>query len=369
MHPVRVATMALSALTAALMLTACSRPEPVPEAVRAVRTMTVQLEPLNAELDFAAEIQARVESRLAFRVGGKLLRRSVEVGQVVRNGQLLAQVDAEDLRLGEHAARAAEGAAEVNASQAGADLERFKELFAQGFISSAELQRRESTARVAQAQLAQARAQGRVQTNQAGYGQLLAPADGVITSVDAETGMVLAAGQPIIRLAHAGPRDVVFTVPEHIVANVRALLGREGGISVQLWGRAAAPLAATVREVAAAADPQTRTFRIKADVGAADLDLGQTASVTLTRPTAHGVVRLPLAALLQRQGRTLVWLLDPDKMTVRTQPVEVADAHGNDVVIASGLSAGMEVVTAGVHVLTDGQHVARYSPEPATAAR
>jgi RND family efflux transporter MFP subunit len=178
---------------------------------------------------------------------------------------------------------------------------------------------------------------------------------------------VLAAGAPVLRLAHAGPRDVVFAVPEDAVDGVRALRGRPDALTVKLWGRAQ-PLAAGVREVAAAADPVTRTFLVKADLGAARVDLGQTAAVTLPLPARDGLVRLPLSALLQQQGRTVVWLLDAGSMTVKAQPVQVAGADANSALIAAGLAPGAEVVTAGVHVLTEGLKVSRYAASAATPA-
>lgn len=349
---------------AVLVLAGCERPAPAPEAVRAVRTIVVDTGTAQGSQAFAAEVRARTETRLAFRVGGKLLQRRVELGQAVRAGALLAELDPQDLRLGQAAAESAVQAASVAAAQAQADHQRFKELHAQGFISAAELQRRDSALRSAQAQLDQARAQSAVQGNQAGYSRLLAPTAGVVTAVEAEPGMVLAAGQPVLRLAHDGPRDVVFHVPEDLVGGVRALIGRDGALAVQRWG-SDTPMPARVREVAAAADPVTRTFLVKADLGDARVDLGQTATVTLAQPPRAGVVRLPLAALWQQQGRSAVWLLDTKAMTVRAQAVEVVGADGEQALIGAGLSPGMEVVTAGAHVLTEGQPVVRFKPPTA----
>lgn len=357
----------LLALLAALCLAACSKPAPAPEPVRAVRTLKVATGTVAASHEYAADIRARTESRLGFRVGGKLVRRSAEVGQSVQAGQVLAELDPQDLQLAQAAARAGMLAAEVNAVQARADLARFKDLHAQGFISAAELQRRDSTAKAAEAQLAQARAQTDAQANQAGYSRLLAPAAGVVIAVEAEPGAVLTSGAPVIRLAHAGPRDVVFSVPEDAADGVRALRGRAGALTVRLWGRPEA-LKASVREIAAAADPMTRTFLVKADLGEARVDLGQTAAVTVPLPEQGGLVRLPLSALLQQQGRTVVWVLDPGTMTVKAQPVQVAGADANAALIAGGLAPGAEVVTAGVHVLTEGLKVTRYAPAAAAAA-
>jgi len=348
-----------SALAGAALMAACSKAPPAPEPVRAVRTMTVAAGEAGGTHDFAAEVRPRTESRLGFRVAGKMVSRSVEAGQRVRAGQALARLDAGDLRLGQEAAAAAAQAATTQYELAAAEFKRFQDLRAQGFISAWELERRETALKATQAQAEQARAQAEVQRNQAGYATLTATADGVITAVEAEPGAVLAAGTPVLRLAHDGPRDAVFTVPEDGVAAARALLGRQGALQVRVWG-AAGSLPATVREVAAAADPATRTFQIKADLGAAAVQLGQTLTVSIALPRREGIARLPLTAVMQQQGRPAVWLVDTASMTVKVQPVSVAGADGNDVIVASGLQPGQRVVTAGVHVLTPGQKVKLY---------
>jgi membrane fusion protein, multidrug efflux system len=350
----------LSPLLAVVMLAACSKPEPAPEPVRAVRTRVVDGQTAVSTLEYAAEVKARTESRLSFRVGGKLLARPVELGQSVRRGQLLGQLDVTDLGLGAEAAQAALRAAQVNLDQATADFKRFEGLQAQGFISAADLERRASTQKAAQATFEQARAQAGVQGNQAQYSRLVADVAGVVTAVEAEPGAVLTSGAPVLKLAHDGPRDVVFQVPEDRIAAVRALLGRAGALQVVLWGNAGEPLAATVREVSAAADPVGRTFQVKADLGRAEVRLGQTATVQLSGAPRPDVPRLPLAAVSEAGGRSVVWLLDAATMTVRQQPIEVAGAEGTQVLVSQGLKPGQEVVMAGVHVLTPGQKVTRY---------
>jgi len=355
------------------LLGACSRSEPAPEPVRAVRTLTVSAGSVNGATEYAAEVRARTESRLGFRVGGKMTSRSAELGQRVKAGQALAQLDAADLRLGQDAAVAAVRSAQVNLDLAQADFKRYKDLREQNFISAAELERRETTLQAARAQFDQARAQAGVQGNQAGYATLTAPAAGVVTAVEAEPGAVLSAGTTVLRLAHDGPRDVVFVVPEDGAAAMRMLVGRTGALQVRPWGGApgapsVATLPATVREVAAAADPTTRTFLVKAEVAAAALQLGQTVTVLLPHNPQSAVTRLPLSAVMQQQGSTSVWLLDRASMTVKAQPVVVGGADGNSVVIASGLSPGQLVVSAGVHVLTPGQKVRLYEAAPPGAA-
>lgn len=355
-------------LTTAASLTACSRPAPAPEPVRAVRTLVVSTQSAGFTQEFAADVRARTESRLGFRVGGKMTSRNADLGDRVKVGQLLAQLDPADLKLGQDAARAVLSAAEANHALAAAELRRFKELKDQGFISGVELERRETNLLAARSQLDQARAQASAQSNQAGYAALVATVAGVVTAVEAEPGAVLAAGTPVLRLAQDGPRDAVFAVPEDAVGTFRSLQGRAGALQVRPWGTTTL-LPATVREVAAAADPTTRTFVVKAALGDVAVQLGQTLTVLVPGPRTEGLARLPLSALFQEKGRSAVWLVDPATMTVRLQPVAVSGADGNSVVIAGGLSPGQTVVTAGVHVLKPGQKVKLFAaPVPAAAA-
>lgn len=351
-----------------VLLAGCSKAPPTPEPLRSVRTMVVPSGSSQLQHEYAAEVRARLESRLAFRVGGKLTKRMVDVGDTVRSGQPLAQLDPQDLQLGQDNARAALAAATANLDIQEAEFKRYKELREQGFISSLELERREATLKAARAQADQARSQAAVQRNQAQYAVLVSDAAGVVTGVDAEPGAVVAAGAPILRVARDGPRDVVFSVPEERAGSARAWLGRRGAINVRLTGAEGTTVPATVREIAAAADPVTRTFMIKADVGVAAVRLGQTATVVINEPAVAGVVKLPLAAVFEQQGRSVAWVLDPATMTVAPKAVSVAGADGNMVVIAAGIEPGQTVVTAGVHTLSPGQKVRRYVESAGSAS-
>jgi RND family efflux transporter MFP subunit len=344
-------------------LTACSKPAPPEEPVRAVKVLTVGEQSLQSGLEFAGEVRARVESRLGFRVAGKLTQRLVEVGQHVKAGQMLAQLDPQDFRLATDAAQAQVNAAQVNRDLASADFKRYKELKEQNFISGAELERRDATLKAAQAQLEQAQAQLTGQGNQAAYTRLLTDVSGVVTAVDAEVGQVVAAGTPVLRIAQDGARDLVFAVPEDRVARLK--LG--SAVLVRPWSGASA-VQAQVREVSASADPVTRTFVIKAalPVGSA-LALGSTVTVLprdLER-SAETLIKLPTSAIFESAKASVVWVLDPASMTLRQQPVQIASADANEVVIASGLQAGMQVVSAGVHVLSPGQKVTLYHEKSA----
>lgn len=354
----RFVPLVLGPLLLPVLLAACSQAAAPPEITRSVRTLTVAAVEATGSQDYAAEIRARTEVRLAFRVGGKLQSRSVEIGQHVQAGQVLARLDAQDLQLSQQAAAAAVRAAQVTHELNQADFKRFKELRQQGFISGAELDRREATLKASAAQLEQARAQAAVQGNQATYTSLQASAAGVIVAVEAEPGAVLAAGTPVLRLALDGPRDVVFAVPEDAVEAMRALVGKAGAVSVKLWG-SEQTLPARVRELAAAADPVTRTFQVKADLTAptAQVQLGQTASAAIALPSSSALTLLPLSAVKAHAGGSAVWVVDPQRQVVRTRPVVIDGAQGNQLIVRSGLQAGEQVVSAGVHVLTEGQSV------------
>lgn len=354
-----------AASLAALLLAACSRGTPAPEPVRAVKVMTVAPSGLQSRHEYSGEVRARVESRLGFRVGGKITRRAAEVGQHVKAGTVLAQLDPQDYRLAADAARAQLAAAATNRDLAAADFKRFQALREQNFISGAELERRESTLKAAQAQYEQAQAQLASQGNQARYTSLVADVSGVVTAVEAEVGQVVGSGTPVVRIAADGPRDVVFAVPEDQVLGVRP----GTGVSVRLWA-GNEPLQGRIREVAASADPVTRTYPVKVSLEPrAQPPLGATVTVVPQGPRDAGAqaIKIPTSALRQEGRGSAVWVLERESMTVRSQPVEVATADGNDAVIAAGLQPGMQIVTAGVHVLAPGQKVTVWQEKTSAA--
>ena len=343
---------------AALVLAACSPPAPLDEPVRAVKVMTVVSASTAASDEYAGEVRARLESRLGFRVGGKIIKRQAELGQRVKAGQVLAQLDPQDYKLAADAARAQVAVAATNRDLAAADFKRYKTLMDQNFISSAELERRETAFKAAQAQFEQARSQLAVQGNQAGYAALLADVSGIVTAVEAEPGQVVAAGAPVLRIAADGVRDVVFSVPEDKLAGIRV----GAAVKIRLWAQAT-ELPGRVREVAASSDPVTRTYPVKVSIDAKEPPaLGATVYVLpqLAGGAGAAVIKLPTSALFQMGQSTAVWLLDAASMTVKAQVIEVAAADGNDVIVAAGLLPGMRVVSAGAHVLSAGQKVTIY---------
>ncbi len=364
------ATLILVAATAALLLAACSKPAPPEEPIRAVKIMTVGVDTFSSGYEFAGEVKAKDESRLGFRVGGKIIKRQAELGQRVKAGQVLAQLDPQDYKLAADAANAQLRAAATNRDLAAADYKRFAALKEQNFISGAELERRDATFKAAQAQVDQAQSQVNVQGNQANYAVLVADVSGVVTAIEAEPGQVVSAGTPVVRIAADGVRDVVFSVPEDKVNGIKP------GMVVKVRGWAqdaqAATTTAKVREVSASADPVTRTYLVKLALSGAAVPPSLGATVYVLPEGLGGVqgmpvIKLPTSALRLDGQNSAVWVLDKTTMTLKSQTIQIATADGNDAVIAAGLQPGMLVVSAGVHVLSAGQKVTIYQDKVAAA--
>ncbi len=347
-------------LGGALLLAGCGKEQSKAPEVRPVRTMTVVSEQAAGTVEFSGDVRPRIESRLGFRVPGKIIARLVDVGATVRKGQVLARLDPTDLALAQQSAQAQLQAAKTDRDLAAADLKRFSELFAKGFISAAEQQRHQANYDAAQARYDQAAAGYRNQSNQAAYATLEADADGVVTGVDAEVGQVVSAGQPVVRVAQTAEKEVVVGIPEDQVDTLR----KSPDVRIELWADPSRSLPGKVREIAPAADPVTRTYTVKITVPnpPPDLKLGMTAVATFVRPgggaDSGGMgVRVPITALLQEQGKNVVWLYDAASQTVKPVPVTVSAPRDNVLLVTGGLSPGQTIVTAGVHLLKAGQRV------------
>ena len=343
---------AVAAPLMAAVLAACSDPAPPQENVRPVRVVTLAADTVGERLEFAGDVRPRYESRLGFRVGGKIVERKVDVGASVKRGALLMRLDPQDLRLAESQARATLRAAETERDLAQADYKRHQNLRAQNFVSQAVLDAKQSALRAAQANVDAARAGLRGQSNQAGYASLTADADGVVTGIDAEVGQVVTAGAPVVRVARTDEKEVVIGIPEDKVDTLR----RAGEVSVRLWANQSQSIPGKIREVSPVADPATRTYTVKVSIPPrADIRLGMTATVQIASGNGTSALRAPLSALVQDKGATSVWVVD--KGVVRMVPVQLAGQAGNDVLLAGGVQAGQQVVTAGVHLLKPGQKV------------
>ena len=343
------------ASTLLLALTACKDEVKPVEEIRPVRYTIVSHAPHGNSLQFSGEVRARQESRLAFRVAGKVTEKRVNSGERVKKGQVLAVLDASDYQLDSQAKAAQLSAAQANLQQQETDLKRFRELQAQSFISQAQLDRQQVAVSSARASAQQAQAALSASRNQSGYTALIADSDGVVSEINAEPGMVVAAGQTVARLAADGAREVLFQVPENAIDKVR----QTSHFNVTLLANQQ-ERSATLRELSGDADPQTRTYaaRLTLSGDQADIRLGMTARIQAqTGASGQNSIRLPHTAILDLQGKQYVWLIDGKTSKVGRKPITVSSIDRDTALIASGLSGGEKVVTAGVHLLRDGQRV------------
>jgi RND family efflux transporter MFP subunit len=343
------------ALAAALLLAACGNGKVATDPVRPVLTQTVVPGAAATKDIYSGELRARTETDLAFRVAGKLVARAVDAGARVRKGQVLARLDPEDARLAARAAGAQLASAEGDYALARAELDRYSGLLAKEFISRSAFDLKQNAYNVAKAKVEQMRSQATISTNQAGYTTLVADADGVVMSVSAEPGQVVAAGQAILRLAHAGEKEVVVSAPETQLARFKV----GNAVAITLWSAGDAVFAGRIREIAGGADPVTRTYavRVTAINPPPQAQLGMTANVIFAATPDAELVLLPLSALAREGDNAAVWVVDPKAHTVKMRPVTVGQFREDGVTITQGLHPGDIVVTAGVHKLRENQVV------------
>lgn len=331
------------------LLSACHSPDGttdprlLPPLVQAVSVTASS----GATRQFSGVVAARVESSLSFRVGGKIIERLVDVGQAVHKGQVLLRLDPADLGLGLSAQQSTVAAARAQAADANANLKRLEGLVQQGAISATDYDHALSAAHAADAQLAAAEAQASLSRNARDYGELRADADGVLVSRSADVGQVVAAGQSLLVLAHAGPREAVVELPEGwrpvpgSSANVRLADGSTG--------------LARLRELAAAADPLSRTYsaRYVLAAGASEAPLGSSITLGLSAPTGAGS-EIPLTALYDPGSGPGVWRIRNEQIAF--QPVHVL-ALGAESVQVDGLEPGTRIVSLGAHLLHEHESV------------
>ena len=340
---------------AAAIAAGCGNDKVASDPVRPVLTQTVKTGAPATRDVYSGEIRARYEADVGFRVAGKLVARQVDAGARVAKGQVLARLDPEDAHLAAQAAAAQLVSAEGDLVLARAERDRHADLLAKKFISQSAFDTKENAFRAAEAKVLQQRSQAAISTNQAEYTTLVADSDGVVISVAAEPGQVVAAGQPILRLARAGEKEVVVNAPEGQLARFK--VGSAVGIS--LWSDNGALFAGRIREVAGGADPTTRTYAVR--VTAIDpppqAQLGMTANVVFPQQPDASLVLLPLSALARDGAQPAVWIVDPKSSQVKLRPVGVGQYREDGVTITQGLQAGDIVVTAGVHKLRENQVV------------
>jgi len=360
-------------VAAALALVAgCAKQETIVDPTRPVVLAQVVAGSGSETSVFAGEVKPRYESDLAFRIGGKIIERFVDAGARVRKGQVLARLDPADVGLQAEAAKAQVAAAQNEYDFAKAEYGRYQNLLEQKFVSVSALDAKRNAMNTNAAKLEQARANLSVTRNQAAYATLLAPEDGVITSVTAEAGQVVAPGQMVMRHARETEREVAIAVPEGRINE----LARANAIAVVLVAQPDKPYRAQLREVSPVVDPATRTFAVRVRVAdpAPALQWGMTANVVIAAAGASSASLLPATSVYHTvDGRPAVWVFDPSAGKVALRPVVIAQYREDGVVIGSGLSAGEWVVATGANKLHEGQPVRPYEaagrPSPSVTAQ
>jgi RND family efflux transporter MFP subunit len=314
--------------------------------------LVIVARPNDSERRFTGVIAARVQSNLGFRVAGKIVERLVNVGQQVKAGQALMRIDETDLRLALTAKRNAVAAARASYVQTEADERRYAKLVSDGWASRQRYEQAKAALDTAEAQLAAAQAAARVAENEATYSVLVADADGTVVDTLGEPGQVVSAGQTVVRLAQAGPREAVVALPE----TIRPAIGSMAEAIV--YGSDGRRFTAQLRQLSDAADAQTRTYeaRYVLDGEAAAAPLGATVTVRLAGAAAEPDVQVPLGAVLDDGQKTGVWVLDRATSTVHFRPVKLVRVSG-DTAVVSGLVSGDPVVALGAHLLREGARV------------
>jgi RND family efflux transporter MFP subunit len=337
-----------------LSLAACEK-KVESEEVRPVRSLVVEAHMSGERIALTGQLHARDETKLAFRLSGKLIERSVTVGDTVKAGQVVARLDAVTERHARNAARADYTAALAVLDQSAAAESRFGNLLKESAVSKAEYEEALRHLKTAHAQVDATRAKLDTAAVQLGYAELKADADGVITSKGAEPGEVIQAGQMIFALAHQKGRDAVFDMPAQII---RAGISAHQEVDVWLADNPDIKTIGHVREIAPQADPSTRTYQVKVslDTLPSGMFLGSTV-VGKLRLQAGALIEVPFSALMMTATQPAVWVIDPQTAVVHKREIDVARYNQHAVLVASGLLSGDRIVTAGAQSLHDGQKV------------
>jgi RND family efflux transporter MFP subunit len=314
--------------------------------------LVTPLQATGSEHAFTGVVAARVQSNLGFRVPGKIVERLVSVGQQIKAGQPLMRIDETDLRLALTAKRKVIAAAQASVVQLNADERRYASLLKDGWVSRQRYEQAKAASDSAEAQLAAVKAEARVSENETTYAVLVADTDGTVVETLAEPGQVVSAGQTVVRLAQAGPREAVVSLPE----TLRPTIGSEA--EATLYGNDGTHYAAHLRQLSDAADVQTRTYeaRYVLDGEAAQAPLGATVTVRLASQVREPEVQVPLGAVLDDGNKTGVWILDRTTSTVHFRPVKLVRVSG-EIAVISGLRSDASVVALGAHLLKEGAQV------------
>jgi len=321
-----------------------------------VRTVVAGRKEGTVGATYSGEIRVRYESQIGFRTAGKIVARLVDVGSHVKRGQLLLQLDPTQETLQVAAAGAEVDAAKSRVAQARVDVKRIEQLLARNFASQAELDQQRLALDQAEAQLRSAVARQQLNANLRGFTTLVADRDGVVSAISAEAGQVVAAGQPVVTVAADGEREVAISIPESRIDELR----KAKELQVAVWAHPGKSWTGTLRELAPDTDSVTRTYSARISIQQPDpalLRLGMTATVFAADVDGNSAIRLPLTAIVDREGGRQVWVVDPKTSSVAARKVKLGSAQNDSVLVVGGLADGETVVSAGVHMLQPGQRV------------
>lgn len=344
----------IPALVLIALLAACSRSEEkAPEVIRPVLSVVVQPKTVET-FGFAGTVQPQYSADLAFRLLGRVVSRDVKVGDIVTKGTTIAALDPTALELAVQASKADLSNAEAQFANASASEERQRALLASANTSQAVYDAAQQAKQAAAAGVERANAALAKSQEQLGYARLFSDFDGVVTAVGAEVGQTVSPGQTIVTVARTDPREAVVDIPDQLTGDLSVGTPFE----IILQSLPSIKTQAKLREIAPQAEGTTRTQRVRLTLinPPAAFRLGSTVTasrVTQVTPT----IELPMTALLETDGADRVWIVDPQTSSVSTREIKVASKNGGSFTVASGLDAGMRVVTAGVHSLSEGQKV------------
>jgi len=344
----------LMVLLAFLSLEACNK-QPESEDVRPVRNMVIETHMTGDLITLTGQLNARHETKLAFRLSGKLGERLVTIGDIVKADQIVAKLDAATERNTRDAAKADYTAAVAFLDQSEAAERRYGNLINEKAVSQQEYEEALKQHKTARSQVKAARAKLDSAEDQLGYTVLKADADGVITAKGAEPGEVVHVGQMIVALAHEKGRDAVFDMPAQIIRD-----GISVNQEVEVWLVDNPDIKTTgkVREISPQADPSTRTYQVKVGLDAlpSGMFLGSTVVGRLKLRTGT-LIEIPSYALAMAETKPAVWIIDPKTNTVHKREIEITRYTRDAAIVASGLQSGERIVTAGVQSLFEGQKV------------
>lgn len=321
---------------------------------RPVLVRKVVLEPVAQPRLLVGTVRARIEADHGFRISGKVASRLVQIGDRVKKGATLALLDTTDLALQRQSAEAERNASIAAERNAAAELARITELRQRGWSTEQALDRQKAAVEEATGRRLRAERNAELASNTQSYAELRAETDGIVISAQAEPGQVIAAGQPIIRLAQDGDREAQVAVPEQQVGELARLKAEAA-----LWTDAGRPMPARLRELSPSADPATRTFQARFTIPdlAIDAPLGMTVTVSLAEPEQRRLARIPLSALINEGAGPEVFIVNPQTSELVRRKVELAAIQARDAVLRAGLQEGDIIVVLGVHKLKSGQKV------------